>query len=155
MSDADIPTVLALNAPVAHLLSPLGAERLHQLREWAAHDPVVEVDGEVVAFALVFGPGCGYDSVNYSWFTSRYGEEFLYLDRIAVHPSWRRRGVASLVYDAMEDAAAPLRRLACEVNADPPNDDSLVFHAERGYVEVGRLRQDAGKVAAMLVKELA
>ena len=154
MTDADISTVLALNAPVAQLLSPLDADRLQQLRAWSSYAQVVEADGHVCAFTLVFGPGSAYDSVNYRWFADRYPDSFLYLDRVAVAPAARRRGIASRIYDAMEAAARPLGRLACEVNAEPPNTESLVFHAGRGYVEVGRLRQGGGKVAAMLVKDV-
>jgi predicted GNAT superfamily acetyltransferase len=40
------------------------------------------------------------------------------------------------------------------VYAEPPNAGSLAFHAARGYVEIGRLEQAGGKVAAMLVKVL-
>ena len=154
MTDADIPTVLALNAPVAHLLSPLDTDRLCQLRAWSAYAQVVETDGEVCAFTLVFGPGSAYDSVNYRWFAERYPEGFLYLDRVAVAPQMRRQGIASRIYAAMEQAAEPQGRLTCEVVAEPPNRESLAFHVGRGYREVGRLAQDGGKVAAMLVKEL-
>ena len=154
MTDADIPTVLALNAPVAHLLSPLDADQLRQLRGWSAYAQVVEADGQVCAFTLVFGPGSAYDSLNYRWFAERYPDGFLYLDRVAVAPPLRRQGIASRIYTAMEDAARPLGRLTCEVVVEPPNPESLAFHASRGYREVGRLGQDGEKVAAMLVKEL-
>jgi predicted GNAT superfamily acetyltransferase len=59
-----------------------------------------------------------------------------------------------MIYDAAESDAKARGRLACEVNAEPPNEPSLAFHTSRGYVEAGRLAHASGKVTAMLVKEL-
>ena len=153
MTDADTSTVLAINAPVAHLLSPLDAERLCQLRSWAAYAQVVELDARVAAFVLVFAPGSEYDSHYYRWFAERYPDGYLYLDRFAVAPDVRRRGVGTFIYDAMEEHARP-GRLLCEVNVEPPNEPSLAFHAKRGYVEVGRFDTGDGKVTSMLEREL-
>ena len=47
-------------------------------------------------------PGALYDSVNYRWFCENF-DDFLYLDRIMVSDHARRRGIATLVYDAMEN----------------------------------------------------
>jgi hypothetical protein len=58
-----------------------------------------------------------------------------------------------MVYDAMEDLAAAFGRQLCEVDLEPPNLESLGFHAARGYTEVGRLAV-GGKTRSMLAKEL-
>jgi len=153
MAEADVSEVLALNEASVADLSPLDIPELTRLRRLARRDDVVEVNGQVAAFVLVFGPSADYDSANYRWFTERYAD-FGYLDRIVVGQQWRRRGLGRLIYDDVEKAAGSHGRLACEVNLEPPNHASLAFHAARGYVEVGRLRYDGGKVTAMLVKEL-
>ncbi|HEV8054871.1 MAG TPA: GNAT family N-acetyltransferase [Nocardioidaceae bacterium] len=155
MTDADTAAVLALNAASVDDLSPLDAERLAVLRSLAVGADVVQVDHEVAAFVLLFGPDAAYDSANFDWFRQRYGEQFLYLDRIAVGQPYRRRGIGALVYAAAERRATPYRRLVCEVNAEPPNDTSLAFHRARGFTEVGRREQGAGKVCAMFAKALA
>jgi predicted GNAT superfamily acetyltransferase len=54
----------------------------------------------------------------------------------------------------MEALAVPLGRLVCEVNLEPRNDASIAFHDARGYVEVGKLADDTGRVTSMLAKEL-
>ncbi len=154
LRDGDVEAVLALNEESVELLAPLTAEQLDRLRATAAQALVVDDEGTVAAFVLAFGPGVDYDSPNYRWFASRYGDEFAYLDRIAVGEAWRRRGIGRLVYDTIEAAARPYGRLACEVNAVPPNEGSLAFHAARGFREVGRLTHPGGKVTAMLVKQL-
>jgi uncharacterized protein len=97
-----------------------------------------------------------YASENYRWFEAR-GVDHLYVDRVVVAPHARRRGVAGMLYDAVEEAARAGGRLevTCEVNVRPRNDASLAFHAARGYVEVGRQETDGGsKTVAMLARPL-
>ena len=149
MVDGDVPDVLQLNADHVELLSPLDAPRLADLRRWAARADVILSDGQVAGFVLVFGPGTDYDSSNYRWFSERYGAQFLYLDRIVIDDRFRRRGLASAVYDAVEGAARTRGRLVLEVNIDPPNQPSLEFHRRRGYREVAQLGEPGHRVSLM------
>ena len=149
MTDDDVPTVLRLNADHVELLSPLDSDRLALLRTWASRADVIECDAETAGFVLVFGPGTDYDSENYRWFTERFGDRFDYLDRIVIDDRFRRRGLASAVYDEVEAAASPRGRLVLEVNVDPPNEPSLAFHRGRGFVEVGRLGPEGHRVSLM------
>jgi predicted GNAT superfamily acetyltransferase len=151
---ADLPRLLALNLASVRHLSELDRQRLEFILSLAHRSLAVANAGEVVAFALAIAPGTGYDSRNYRWFGARF-ERFLYLDRVVVAEPLRRRGIAGMLYDAMEAAAGPFQRMVCDVNALPPNEPSLAFHAARGYREVGRLAHGPEKVVAMLSKELA
>jgi len=151
--ERDAEAVLALNQSNLDGVGPLDTERQRWLVGIASQALVAEDAGEVVGFALVFGPGTDYDSTNYRWFVQRM-DDFGYLDRIVVAPAHRRRGIASMLYDAAEDGARPSGRLLCEVYVEPPNEASLAFHAARGYAEVGRLLQANGKTCSMLAKEL-
>jgi predicted GNAT superfamily acetyltransferase len=153
LSRADWPQALALNLAAEHHLSALDETRLQYLLSLAHRSVVVEAGDEVVAFAIAIAPGAPYDSRNYGWFVAHL-ERFLYLDRIAVAGTFRRRGIATQIYDAMEATAGPLGRMVCDVNVEPPNDASLAFHAARGYREIGRL-EHPGKLVALLSKELA
>ncbi len=116
---------------------------------------MVEIEGEIAAFVLTFAPGSAHDSLDFQWFVSTYADRFLHLDRIVVAQAYRRQGVATSVYRAVERAAKPFDRLVCRVQSDPPDDASLAFHAARGFVEVGKLRRPNGTTSAMLSKELA
>ena len=149
MTDADVPAVLDLNDRHVELLSPMDAGRLDLLRGWASRADVIVCDGQVAGFVLVFSPGTDYDSENYRWFSERYGEDFDYLDRIVIDDRFRRRGLASAVYDAVEDAARSRGRLVLEVNLDPPNEGSLAFHRGRGYREVHQLGATGHVVSLM------
>ena len=154
MTDDDTEAVLSLNDSSVDVTGPLDADRLALLRSMSARADVMEVDGWVAAFCLVLPPEADYDSPNFGWFRERFDRDFLYLDRVVVSRLHRRAGIGGAVYDAAESDATARGRLACEVNAEPPNEPSLAFHAHRGFVEAGRLRHDSGKVTAMLVKEL-
>lgn len=154
MTNSDDPAVLELNSASVDALSPLSMDRLDWLRSIASHAATVEVDGAVVGFVLTFAPGAAYDSPNFGWFAHTYGDRFLYLDRIVIGKQYRRQGLGSKVYRAVENAAVPFGRLVCEVDVEPPNKPSLAFHADRGFHEVGRLAQSSGKTCVMLSKEL-
>ncbi len=151
-SDDDIDAVLALNEESVSALSPLDREDLAAHR---VHGTVLvsEVDAEVAGFAVAYGPGAPYRSVNYAWFSARYAD-FFYLDRIAVSKAYRRRGIATALYDAMEARAARHGRMGCEVNSQPVNVESLEFHRRRGYIELGHLIQPDGHETVMLEKVL-
>ena len=150
MTDADVPAVLQLNADHVELLAPMDGERLALLRGWASRADVIQCDGETAGFVLVFGPGTDYDSENYRWFTERFDDRFDYLDRIVIDDRFRRRGLASAVYDEIEAAAVARGRLVLEVNVDPPNEPSLAFHRRRGFEEVGRLGPTGHRVSLMV-----
>jgi uncharacterized protein len=127
--------ILALNNAHAQQLSWLEPERLEQL---VAQSFLAWRIGSLDAFLLAFDQDAPYDSPNFLWFRARY-PRFVYIDRIAVTPSARGRGLARLLYCDLFDAAR--RRghthIACEVNVDPPNPTSDAFHAALGFVEVG------------------
>ena len=149
IADMDVPAVLELNHRHVELLSPMDAERLDRLRGWASRADVIVCDDQVAGFVLVFSPGTDYDSENYRWLAQEYGTDFDYLDRIVIDDAFRRRGLASAVYDAVEDTSSARGRLVLEVNLDPPNEASLAFHHGRGYREVHQLGATGHVVSLM------
>jgi predicted GNAT superfamily acetyltransferase/uncharacterized protein YggU (UPF0235/DUF167 family) len=149
----DWPRMLELNLASERELSALDEQRLEWILALAHSAMVVESEGELAGFALALAPGAVYDSENYRWFSAAFAR-FLYLDRIVVAESQRRHGIGTLLYDAMEAAAAPFERMVCEVNVQPPNPASLAFHLARGYMEIDRLEHGPEKVVALLCKEL-
>ncbi len=150
----DAPGILALNLESEWALSPLDRAGLAALLDAAQVALVAEDRDDVAGFALALAPGAAYDSANFRWFDQRF-DSFLYLDRIAVAGTHRRRGVGAAIYEAMEEHARRAGRMCCEVNLEPRNDASLAFHAARGYGEVGTLEHPGGKRVVLLVKELA
>lgn len=101
----------------------------------------VDETGALAGFCIVMAPGAPYTSVNYQWFAQRYAD-FVYLDRVAVDDTFRRRGVGRLLYADVERRAVGRAWFTLEVNIVPPNDPSLEFHRRLGFTEVGQ--QDTG-----------
>ena len=152
--ERDVADVLALNEAEVHNLAPMDEAKLRQLQDVAELFLVAELDGAFAGFVITMAPGVDYESVNYRWFTERYGDAFAYLDRVVLTAPTRRRGVGTAIYDVAEQTARPRGRLALEVRTDPPNDVSLAFHGSRGFVPVGVLGEP-GHVDTLMVKELA
>jgi predicted GNAT superfamily acetyltransferase len=153
----DFPAVLALNAESVHFLSPLGNARLEHLDKHSTLHCVIEREGVVGAFLLVFREGADYDSSNYQWFAQRY-ERFLYVDRVVVSSLLRGQGAGVLLYDQVFryacEIGVPL--VACEFDIDPPNPVSEQFHARYGFHEVGRqLVADGKKQVSLQVAEVS
>ncbi len=135
LTPSRLDRLLALNNAHAAELSLLDATRLtHLLHQsvWAARI------GDVDAFMLMLDQSAGYDSPNHRWFRGRY-PRFAYVDRIAVSPAARGRGLARALYAAAIQAAATAGHtaLAAEVNSDPPNPASDALHAALGFQQVG------------------
>ena len=149
----DIEVVLELNAGSVNATSPLDEATLTSYLSMSDSALVCVVEDVVAAFAIAYAPGTAYPSVNYRWHDSRF-DDFLYLDRIVVGSRYRRRGIATMLYDALESFAAGHGRMVCEVNSEPPNVESLAFHRNRGYVEIGELTQADGHRVVMLEKPL-
>lgn len=151
ITEADHEAVLALNARNVELLAPMDHARLVELATAAEVADVIDLDGTFAGFVLTFGTAADYDGENFAWFAGRF-DDFSYLDRVVVHEDFRRRGLGSRVYDALESACTR-RWFTLEVNLDPPNEPSLAFHRARGFAEVGR-RPSHGHLVSLMAKDL-
>jgi len=151
LTAADHADVLELNERNVELLAPMDEARLQTLQALADAAHVIEVDDRFAGFVMTFGSGSAYDGENFGWFRQRF-DDFCYLDRVVIHEDFRRRGLASQVYDELESTCGrPL--FALEVNLDPPNEASLAFHQTRGFTEVGQ-RVSSGHLVSMFLKTL-
>ena len=151
--ETDLEDVLALNeASVPHVNSiPLDDMRWFMKH---AHYFRVAAEGDTIAGFLVgLGPGSSYESPNYRYFAGKY-ESFGYVDRVAVSTDFRRRGVASQLYD---DYAATLRGyvpvMTCEVNIRPPAEASMLYHERHGFQCVATQETEGGKKEVALMEK--
>ena len=150
----DLDRILQINQANVPEVGSIDADRMAYLVGESPVAPAVAVGGVIVGFCLVMPPDIAYDSVNYRWFTERY-DDFMYLDRVAFDAAAQGRGLGTLLYAEVDrrmveqgDASS----LALEVNVDPPNEPSLVFHARRGFVEVGQQDTPYGIRVSMLMR---
>ena len=152
--EADLSAVRVLNERAVPNLNSVSLDTLLDFTRQAACFRLIDGGDSVAAFLVAFAPGADYGSENYRWFCARY-PEFLYIDRIAVAPRHRGKGLGLRLYrDLEQTASAPL--LACEVNLDPPNPRSLQFHRGFGFQPVGRQQTEGGaKAVSLMIKPLA
>lgn len=147
----DLPRVLELNNAAAPAVGALDQPGLDRLAAMASLQLGAEVDDAVVGFAFGLGPGAPYGSENYRYFAERL-TDFCYIDRIAVDPTYYRRGIGSALYDEVERRCTA-DVLTCEVNIKPRNDESLAFHAKRGFAEVGTQDTHGGSMTVALLQK--
>ena len=158
LTDDDVPRLLELNHAAVPAVNDVDADEMRALvAEAAVAVGVVSSPGsapgtdDLVGFVLALAPGAEYASENYRWFSAR-GDSFLYVDRIVVGDGWRGAGLGVRLYDAVFAAAraSGAAEVDCEVNVEPPNPGSLVFHGRLGFTEVGRQSTKGGSVVVAL-----
>lgn len=151
--DLDLDAALALNNAHEAETSRLGADELAAMAAGAFH--VGLVAGGRDAMLIAFDQDAAYDSPNFLWFRDRF-PRFVYVDRVIVSPARRGEGIARALYGDLFAAAAAAGHavVACEVNTDPPNPGSLVFHLRMGFVEAGR-GEAKGKAVVYMTRSLA
>ncbi len=135
MREEDVPSVAVLNAgasPAVNLLTEEEVSALLHLSDIAL--VATNRDRQVIAFLISLAPGQPYDSENYQWFEKR-GVRHQYIDRIVVAPSAKGTGVGRALYESVFERARErgANEVSCEVNTDPPNPGSLVFHDRLGF----------------------
>ena len=120
--------------------------------------PIVETLPEhsnLAGFLVAMTPQVPYGSDNFAWFVER-GDDFVYIDRIAVSPWFRKRGIAARLYADVERWARAhgAARLTCEVNVRPRNEPSLAFHERMGFTGLEERESASGLRVVMLEKNL-
>lgn len=157
IAPSHLQAVLRLNNASARETSLLDAASLESLVRRAAHARLIEGgEGAINAFIIALDQWADYDSINFRWFKARLAQ-FLYVDRIVVAQTARRRGLARQLYDDLFAHAHALGQsvVACEVNLTPPNPQSDAFHAALGFTHIGTADvPESGKAVRYLVKDL-
>jgi len=152
----NVPTseaLLHLNNTSARETSLLTSERFDQLIHSARLALFIP---PAAALLLAFEDTDDYDGGHFHWFRGRL-HRFLYIDRVVVAETWRRHGLARMLYEEVFKRAIYLghTRVVCEVNLRPPNPVSDKFHQTLGFHEIGRATiNDDAKTVRYLVATL-
>jgi predicted GNAT superfamily acetyltransferase len=148
----DLDAILAMNNAAVPAVNHLGAADLEHIWTQSSSVTVATVDGNVGGFLILLdGPGCDYDSLNYTWFCQRY-ERFCYVDRIVVADRNRGMGIGRVLYQhAITRLVVDHPVLCAEVNIRPRNQPSLDFHDAMNFVPVGRQDTEGGKKTVVML----
>lgn len=154
--ESELATVLTINNAAVPNVNELSEVTLRQLINKACYFRVAEHDGAIAGFLLALSPEADYDSLNFQWFKGNF-DQFVYIDRVVVAKQFRGHGIGNIFYADIQSFAEQVApRLTCEVNLEPRNEVSLLFHAAHGFAEVGQQQTENGnKKVSLLARELA
>jgi predicted GNAT superfamily acetyltransferase len=142
-NSADLEEVRRLNESVLPHVNSIPISDFEEFMRISSFFVVVEKESQIGAFLIVLGPGQSYESENYTFFSKTY-ESFDYVDRIVVGDQYQGNGVGKALYQYLIDHSNE-DRITCEVNLDPPNPGSILFHQKMGFKEVGKQHSEGGK----------
>ena len=139
VSQALLLEILALNQENTPEVGSLGSiKELQNLVTQSSNNYYISLNDTVIAFMICFRERSSYHSDNYKFF-SKKENKFLYVDRIAIKDTYRRKGIAKNLYSIIEmQANAESIPLCCEVNTIPLNAISIKFHQDFGFSQVGK-----------------
>lgn len=161
ISDENLPIIHKLNNDHATELSYLTHDALKELLSTsflALIATLPDKDGRVPCALLVAfsDTNTSYTSPNFLWFKEHY-KKFIYIDRVVVGVQARGKGIAKKMYEILfqKAIAEGYTIIGCEVNIDPPNPVSDIFHDKQGFKTVGEKRlEERGKSVRYLIKSL-
>lgn len=149
----DTHAIVALNAAVVEVTSPMDHARAEALMAIADHCLVAEAEGQVVGFVLAMQTGAAYENANFAWFSARLNN-FVYVDRIVIGEAGRGQGLGARLYERVIQQSQGCLMMAAEMDLDPPNEASLAFHRARGFLQIGTRTYETGKTVSMQIKPL-
>ena len=130
--------ILALNQENTPEVGSLASiKELQNSVTQSSNNYYISLNDTVIAFMICFRERSNYHSDNYKFF-SKKENKFLYVDRIAIKDTYRRKGIAKNLYSIIEmQANVESIPLCCEVNTIPLNEISIRFHQDFGFSQVG------------------
>jgi predicted GNAT superfamily acetyltransferase len=147
----DYAGVLALNDGAVPAVNSIPIDKLARLHRQSVFFGVARDPVGIAGFLLALDQQADYDSLNFRYFVRNY-PRFAYIDRVVVRPDLHGTGTGKRLYHGLLAAvaeSAPL--LACEVNLEPPNPGSLLFHRRMGFEPVGEQLTEGGRKRVCLM----
>ncbi len=149
----DLDEVLRLNDDSVPHVSRIDSGQMEWFASNAHYFRVVRHEGQLAGFLIGLRPGLPYRSPNYRWFSENY-RDFGYIDRVAVSATARRMGIGSRLYrDFAGSLQGEVDVMTCEVNIRPPNESSMRYHEQQGFVRVASQETEGGKKEVALMEK--
>lgn len=154
LRDYDPAAVIALNNAEAEKTSVLDERSFDGLLAVASFAKGYGEAPEAMLIAMT--EAAPYDNPNFAWFKAQH-PRFVYIDRVVVAESACGQGLARRLYEALFAfaKARDCAMIGCEVNIEPPNPGSDLFHAAMGFAEAGQAKLSNGKTVRYLLKRMS
>ena len=151
-SSSDLDEILKLNQQALPAVSSVTKEEMEHFLNIVDYFKSLIIDQKVVGFLIALTPGKDYHSLNYKWFENKY-KSFIYVDRIVISPSCQGKGLGTNFYnDLCKTTNQNIKKITCEVNLKPPNEESMLFHKKYGFEQVDTQFTENGKKEVSLMK---
>ncbi|MCC2603855.1 GNAT family N-acetyltransferase [Planctobacterium marinum] len=153
---AYLPEILRLNNREVPHVNELDLKTLTILCNEAAFVEVCTDEYAISGVIMGFMKGADNHGFNFNWFCDRF-DNFLYIDRIFVSPIYKGKGIGKGLYQQAESFCRKngIEALCCEVNEEPPNPASHLFHQRCGFEPVQSVLHPEGKTVQMYRKLIA
>ena len=151
VAHCDLEVILQLNQANLPHVGSVSLTHMQYLFDRAIYFREATSGDNIAGFLIAFDKRSDYKSPNYLWFKKHY-ENFIYIDRIIIASTYRRRGIALALYKNLEELACERQVpiMACEYNLHPNNETSRICHRQYGFGEVGRQETEGGKKTVSL-----
>lgn len=110
------------------------------------HFLVAEINNRVVAYAILLDEEAPYpENEIFSYYPIKYSN-FVFIDQVATHPDYRRKGVARKLYEKL--LANERKRILADFLIAPLNHESIAFHKRLGFRSIGdKINLKSGMIA--------
>lgn len=154
MSAQDYAEIIEINRSCQPAVAGLDHDELQRFQSLGGLLLVAEIDSAIVGYLVAFNRAALYDGEEFQQFLRLLPQDFLYIDQIAVAPSFWRRGMGCELYNTAFQRAKKdgTGSFCCEVNLVPPNPQSMDFHRRIGFKAVAEISLNDGRTVALLVK---
>lgn len=151
-SSSDLEKILILNQNALPAVSSVTLKEMQHFINIVEYFKTIKVNNKIAGFLIALTPGKDYQSVNYKWFEKKY-DSFMYVDRIVISPIFQVKGLGTAFYNDLSNFSKRIvPRITCEVNINPPNKESVLFHTKYGFKQVGTQFIDSGTKEVSLMK---
>jgi predicted GNAT superfamily acetyltransferase len=151
-SSSDLEKILILNQNALPAVSSVTLKEMQHFINIVEYFKTIKVNNKIAGFLIALTPGKDYQSVNYKWFEKKY-DSFMYVDRIVISPIFQVKGLGTAFYNDLSNFSKIIvPRITCEVNINPPNKESVLFHTKYGFKQVGTQFTDSGTKEVSLMK---
>ena len=151
-SSSDLDEILKLNQQALPAVSSVTKEEMQHFLNIVDYFKSLIIDQKVIGFLIALTPGKDYQSINYKWFENKF-KSFIYVDRIVISPNYQGKGLGTNFYNDLSKVTdQTITKITCEVNLNPPNEESMLFHKKYGFEQVDTQFTENGKKEVSLMK---